>query len=108
MRPDEMRIEPALIYPIDETADSPADCCGPASGIPLFNLEVLRSLLAVDSGNVIDEAIQLSEELGSRIPRRICRPGTRSSCGCSAAVRSGIGRRTSTRTRSRRAFRSTN
>src|SRR5437763_9592109 len=64
MRPDEMRIEPALIYPIDETSDSPAELLRPASGIPLFNLEVLRSLLAVDSGNVIDEAIQLSEELG--------------------------------------------
>src|SRR5207248_10495817 len=36
----------------------------PASGIPLFNLEVLKTLRAVDSGNVIDEAIQLSEELG--------------------------------------------
>jgi very-short-patch-repair endonuclease len=63
-RPDELRIEPALIYPIDESADTPAELLRPASGIPLFNLEVLRSLLAVDSGNVIDEAIQLSEELG--------------------------------------------
>ena len=43
---------------------SPAELLRPASGIPLFNLEVLKSLLAVDSGNVIDEAIHLSEELG--------------------------------------------
>ncbi len=60
MRPDEMRIEPTLIYPIED----PAELLQPASGVPLFNLEVLRSRLAVDSGNVIDEAIQLSEELG--------------------------------------------
>ena len=32
--------------------------------IPLFNLDVLKTLPSVDSGNVIDEAIQLSEELG--------------------------------------------
>ena len=40
----------------------------PASGIPLFNLEVLKSLLTVDSGNVIDEAIHLSDELGLANP----------------------------------------
>ena len=40
----------------------------PASGIPLFNLEVLKSMLTVDSGNVIDEAIHLSDELGLADP----------------------------------------
>jgi very-short-patch-repair endonuclease len=36
----------------------------PASGIPLFNLEALKRMPSVDSGNAIDEAIQLVEELG--------------------------------------------
>ena len=61
---DEMRIEPVLLYPMEETPEDPAGALRPASGIPLFNLEVLKSLPSADSGNVIDEAIHLSEELG--------------------------------------------
>ena len=61
---EEMRIEPVLLYPIEETAEEPAELLRPASGVPLFNLEVLKSLLTADSGNVMDEAIHLSDELG--------------------------------------------
>jgi very-short-patch-repair endonuclease len=61
---EETRIEPVLLYPIEETLPGEAEAIRPASGIPLFNLEVLKSLPAADSGNVIDEAIQLTEELG--------------------------------------------
>jgi very-short-patch-repair endonuclease len=65
---EEMRIEPVLIYPVEDTPESPAEMLRPAGGIPLFNLEVLKSLLTVDSGNVIDEAIHLSDELGLANP----------------------------------------
>lgn len=58
---DEMRIEPVLLYPIEEEDGGPLR---PAGGIPLFNLEVLKTLPSADSGNVMDEAIHLSEELG--------------------------------------------
>ena len=58
------RIEPVLLYPIDETPNDRAGILKPASGIPLFNLEVLKTLPAADSGNVIHEAMHLSEELG--------------------------------------------
>jgi very-short-patch-repair endonuclease len=61
---EEMRIEPVLLYPIEETAEEPAELLRPASGVPLFNLELLKSLLTADSGNVMDEAIHLSDELG--------------------------------------------
>jgi AAA domain len=61
---EEMRLEPVLLYPLEEPAEPSADPLRPASGIPLFNLEVLKSLLSVDSGNVMDEAIQLADELG--------------------------------------------
>ncbi len=61
---EEMRIEPILLYPVDEAPEGREETLRPASGIPLFNLEVLKSLLAADSGNIIDEAIHLSEELG--------------------------------------------
>ena len=47
-----------------DAGDRRRNCCGRPSGIPLFNLEVLKSLPTVDSGNVIDEAIHLSDELG--------------------------------------------
>jgi very-short-patch-repair endonuclease len=60
---DELRAEPVLLYPIEERADEPGEL-RPSSLIPLFNLDVLKTLPSVDSGNVIDEAIQLSEELG--------------------------------------------
>jgi very-short-patch-repair endonuclease len=61
---EETRIEPVLLYPIEETSGDPADLLRPVSGIPLFNLEVLKSPPSADSGNVMDEAIHLSEELG--------------------------------------------
>jgi hypothetical protein len=60
----ETRLEPVLLYPIDEAVESAEELLRPATGIPMFNLEVLKNLPAVDSGNLIDEAIQLSEELG--------------------------------------------
>jgi very-short-patch-repair endonuclease len=60
---DEWRVEPILLYPIDESHDDPG-LLVPANTLPLFNLDVLKRLPAVDSGNVVDEAIQLSEELG--------------------------------------------
>ncbi|SPE32501.1 conserved hypothetical protein [Candidatus Sulfopaludibacter sp. SbA6] len=61
---DETRIEPVLLYPMEETPEDGPEALRPATGIPLFNLEVLKSLPSADSGNVIDEAIHLSEELG--------------------------------------------
>jgi len=60
---EETRLEPVLLYPIEETEDR-SELLRPASGIPQFNLEVLKNLPSIDSGNLIDEAIQLSEELG--------------------------------------------
>ena len=65
---EEMRIEPVLLYPIEETADERGAPLRPSSGVPLFNLEVLKTLPSADSGNVIDEAIHLSEELGLANP----------------------------------------
>ena len=65
---DEMRIEPVLLYPIEEHPEEPFSPLRPSSGIPLFNMEVLKTLPAADSGNVIDEAIHLSEELGLANP----------------------------------------
>ena len=59
----EMRLEPVLLYPLEEGADE-REPLRPASGVPIFNLDVLKSLRSVDSGVLIDEAIQLSEELG--------------------------------------------
>jgi len=61
---EEMRIEPILLYPIEEIPEGRAQPLLPASGIPLFNLEILKNPPVADTGNVIDEAIQLSEELG--------------------------------------------
>lgn len=61
---EEMRIEPVLLYPVEDTPEDLAETLRPTSGIPLFNLEVLKSMAAADSGNVIDEAIHLSDELG--------------------------------------------
>lgn len=63
-REEERRIEPILLYPIEDTENEPAELLHPATGIPLFNLEVLKSTLSVDSGNVMDEAVHLSDELG--------------------------------------------
>jgi very-short-patch-repair endonuclease len=60
----EARIEPVLLYPIEEFPEERAGDFRPATSIPLFNLEVLKSLPSADSGNVMDEAIHLSEELG--------------------------------------------
>ena len=61
---EETRIEPILLYPLEESPAEGADLPAPASGVPLFNLEALKSLLTADSGNVMDEAIHLSDELG--------------------------------------------
>ncbi len=61
---EETRIEPVLLYPVEDTPEIPAELLRPAGAIPQFNLEVLRSLQSVDSGNVMDEAIHLSDELG--------------------------------------------
>ncbi|HEV2444853.1 MAG TPA: AAA domain-containing protein, partial [Candidatus Sulfopaludibacter sp.] len=61
---EEMRIEPILLYPLEESRGDSAELPAPAGGVPLFNLEALKSLLMADSGNVMDEAIHLSEELG--------------------------------------------
>ena len=61
---EETRLEPILLYPIEDAPQDSTEPLRPASGIPLFNLEVLKSLPLVDSGNIIDEAIHLSEELG--------------------------------------------
>jgi very-short-patch-repair endonuclease len=61
---DETRLEPILLYPLEDTESSPAEHLRPLGAVPLFNLEVLKNLPAVDSGNLIDEAIHLSEELG--------------------------------------------
>ncbi len=65
---DEMRIEPVLLYPVEERIDEPGAPLRPTSAIPLFNMEVLKSLPAADRGNLIDEAIHLSEELGLANP----------------------------------------
>jgi very-short-patch-repair endonuclease len=61
---EEMRLEPALLYPIEESAEEFGQPLRPSSGIPLFNQEVLRNLPTVDSGSATEEAIQLAEELG--------------------------------------------
>ena len=58
---EETRIEPVLLYPIEDPSDEPLR---PASGIPLFKLDVLRTLPSADSGNIVDEVVHLSEELG--------------------------------------------
>ncbi len=61
---EETRLDPVLLYPVPDKPDGPTWPIEPGSGIPLFNLEVLKSLPSADSGNLIDEAIQLSDELG--------------------------------------------
>jgi very-short-patch-repair endonuclease len=53
-----------LLYPIEESPEERAAPLRPATSAPLFNLEVLKNLPSADSGNVMDEAIHLSEELG--------------------------------------------
>ena len=61
---EERRLEPILLYPVDEVLEEHMMHLRPANGVPLFNMEVLKSLPSADSGNMIDEAIHLSEELG--------------------------------------------
>ncbi len=58
---EETRLEPILLYPIE---DEEHGALMPASALPHFNLDVLKSLPSADSGNIIDEAVHLSEELG--------------------------------------------
>ena len=65
---DETRIEPVLLYPIEERPEEPGAPLRLTSGIPLFNMEVLKTLPSADSGNIVDEAIHLSEELGLANP----------------------------------------
>ena len=65
---DEMRIEPVLLYPVGERLDEPGAPLRPSSGVPLFNMDVLKTLPAADSGDLIDEAIHLAEELGLANP----------------------------------------
>ena len=65
---DEMRVEPVLLYPVEERLDEPGAPLRPSGGVPLFNMEVLKTLPAADSGNLIDEAIHLAEELGLANP----------------------------------------
>jgi very-short-patch-repair endonuclease len=63
---EEMRVEPILLYPLeDSSGDDPPR---PAGGIPLFNIDALKTLLAADSGSFVDEAIHLSDELGLSNP----------------------------------------
>ncbi len=45
---EEMRIEPVLLYPIEETPEHTDELLRPVSGIPLFNIEVLKSLLDIE------------------------------------------------------------
>lgn len=59
---EETRVEPLLLYPLEDAPDMRS--LQPVTGIPLFNLEVLKSLPAADTGNLMDEAVHLSEELG--------------------------------------------
>jgi very-short-patch-repair endonuclease len=59
-----MRVEPILIYGMEDSADCPLELLRPEGGVPRFNLDVLKTLLAVDSGSALDEATQLVEELG--------------------------------------------
>jgi very-short-patch-repair endonuclease len=61
---EETRIDPVLLYPLEDGPRDAGLALRPVSGIPLLNLEVLRSRPSADSGNPADEAIQLSEELG--------------------------------------------
>jgi very-short-patch-repair endonuclease len=61
---EETRIDPVLLYPIEDTPRDGGAELSPVSGIPLLNVEVLRTMPSADSGNMADEAIQLSEELG--------------------------------------------
>lgn len=65
---EDMRLEPVLLYPLEENPHDALPVLRPASGIPLFNMDVLKTLPAADSGNVMDEAIHLSEELGLAEP----------------------------------------
>lgn len=58
---EELRLEPILLYPIE---DEEHGALLPSSALPHFNLDVLKSLPSADSGNIIDEAVHLSEELG--------------------------------------------
>lgn len=61
---EERRLEPVLLYPIEESFGEQLEALRPASAIPLFNLEVVKTPAAVGSGNIVEEAIQLAEELG--------------------------------------------
>ncbi len=63
-----VRIEPVLLYPIEDSPEENAERLQPSSGVPLFNIEVLKNLPSADSGSIIDEAAHLSDELGLANP----------------------------------------
>ncbi|MBT3362134.1 MAG: AAA family ATPase [Chloroflexi bacterium] len=58
------KVEPVLLFPLELDATDHNASPTIDSDIPQLNFEVLRSLITIGSGNFIDEAIQLSEELG--------------------------------------------
>ena len=95
---DEIRLEPVLLYPIEESG-GPCEFLRPASGIPHVQSGSAENLPSVDSGNIIDEAIQLSEELGLANTDEDCPHGTRSFSAFSTAGRTGIGKKISILTR---------
>ena len=95
---DELRAEPILLYPIEEAPEEPGEL-RPAGALPLFNLDVLKTLPSVDSGNVIDEAIQLSEELGLANSEEDLPQWDESILRLQDAGRSGTGRKISIRMR---------
>lgn len=61
-------MEPVFLFPF--TTDSGNRYATPelSDDMPLFNFAVLRSLMTFGSGNLMDEAIQLAEELGLTNP----------------------------------------
>ena len=57
------KVEPVCLWTFQENADSPGGPPVVSDGPPMFNFAVLRCL-ARTTGNFLDEAIQLAEELG--------------------------------------------
>jgi len=61
-------MEPVLLFPFTTDATNRYAAPTLSDDMPLFNFAVLKSLTTFGSGNVMDEAIQLSEELGLTNP----------------------------------------
>jgi very-short-patch-repair endonuclease/polyhydroxyalkanoate synthesis regulator phasin len=57
------RAEPVCLWTFQERPESPGDAPAVSDEMPVFNFAVLRCL-ARTTGNFLDEAIQLAEELG--------------------------------------------